>query len=915
MAAASPFSQKNYLIAAKPNTLDFNLNTATPSCTIVLQNISKQRIAWRLQTNSPTRYFISPSCGFLTVNECFPVTISLVSSKRFHERHRFMLTAAVAGEMSKNRKEFWAHPIDFSHLHCVRITPLCAETCKSPVVSPSSVVSPTASTAVSPSGTTTAVSPTMGGAPSSDGRATSPKASAENTKASAESVDQSTTTGSTSSRLDTSGIVNEIRVLVAAKEEMELDKVAATSRQAKIQYAKVMEMLHPQMNTPEDPVIHSPPSLRAPVLGSPTSIAAALHNSPLNPGYGQSPIGCDGENRTSCESPGSAGDGATDAEGRRRQKTCRVCGDHATGYNFNVITCESCKAFFRRNALRPKEFKCPYSEDCDINSVSRRFCQKCRLRKCFSVGMKKEWILNEEQLRRRKNSRLNNMQNQQRVRDHHRQDFQMPDGSMKSLSSPVSVLTSPTGMTLHSPPSRHMMPPIVSPPSVGPSSAFSLLSPTDSSNSDSPPGQNRGGPLGALGHHGSEGYDSALLLQQRLAASRLSQSLGSPQSMLQAAGLQQAAAAAAAAAANRGVSIDPLRNRVMMSIDDYHNLMQMAATSSAVSPLSGLNGDQGSPDYKPNVFSPPMNLSSPLNGMNGLDLGAAQQSVKHEFDEKLKSYLDGAINDELNGSPDLTAVFGNGTRKEEDITQGDRLSYQLNTAELRALDNVREAFSGMDEPLDSGRQRDSFMKTEKSPTDIMNIMDITMRRLVKMAKKLPAFNELSNEGKFALLKGGMVEMLTVRGVTRFDSASNSWKTPVVPSQYTVPVSMFDQLNTDCKDIQKNRFMQFVGALNEELRKNELAISLIMLIVLFSQRENVNSPSDRMLIDKHNRDYSTLLFRYLESLYGEDARKFQEVLPRALGLLHVISDHSITLFMGTVKTEEAEPLPREFFKTD
>ncbi|VDM91636.1 unnamed protein product [Onchocerca ochengi] len=70
-------------------------------------------------------------------------------------------------------------------------------------------------------------------------------------------------------------------------------------------------------------------------------------------------------------------------EARRRQKTCRVCGDHATGYNFNVITCESCKAFFRRNALRPK------------------------------VGMKKEWILNEEQLRRRKNSRLNHMQQQQ----------------------------------------------------------------------------------------------------------------------------------------------------------------------------------------------------------------------------------------------------------------------------------------------------------------------------------------------------------------------------------------------------------------------------------------------------------------------------------------------------------------------
>lgn len=32
---------------------------------------------------------------------------------------------------------------------------------------------------------------------------------------------------------------------------------------------------------------------------------------------------------------------------------CRICGDIARGLNFDVITCMSCKAFFRRNALRP----------------------------------------------------------------------------------------------------------------------------------------------------------------------------------------------------------------------------------------------------------------------------------------------------------------------------------------------------------------------------------------------------------------------------------------------------------------------------------------------------------------------------------------------------------------------------------
>ena len=35
-------------------------------------------------------------------------------------------------------------------------------------------------------------------------------------------------------------------------------------------------------------------------------------------------------------------------------KICGVCGDKALGYNFNALTCESCKAFFRRNALRTK---------------------------------------------------------------------------------------------------------------------------------------------------------------------------------------------------------------------------------------------------------------------------------------------------------------------------------------------------------------------------------------------------------------------------------------------------------------------------------------------------------------------------------------------------------------------------------
>lgn len=77
-------------------------------------------------------------------------------------------------------------------------------------------------------------------------------------------------------------------------------------------------------------------------------------------------------------------------------KLCMVCGDKALGYNFNAVTCESCKAFFRRNALSSKDFTCPFNEICEITVITRRFCQKCRLEKCFTIGMRKEYIMSEE---------------------------------------------------------------------------------------------------------------------------------------------------------------------------------------------------------------------------------------------------------------------------------------------------------------------------------------------------------------------------------------------------------------------------------------------------------------------------------------------------------------------------------------
>ncbi|CAG2101778.1 unnamed protein product [Medioppia subpectinata] len=73
----------------------------------------------------------------------------------------------------------------------------------------------------------------------------------------------------------------------------------------------------------------------------------------------------------------------------RMSKICDVCGDKGQARNFGVITCSSCKTFFWRYGLKTESWICPSDGKCNINVMTRRMCRKCRLEKCFAVGMKK----------------------------------------------------------------------------------------------------------------------------------------------------------------------------------------------------------------------------------------------------------------------------------------------------------------------------------------------------------------------------------------------------------------------------------------------------------------------------------------------------------------------------------------------
>lgn len=105
---------------------------------------------------------------------------------------------------------------------------------------------------------------------------------------------------------------------------------------------------------------------------------------------------------------GSGGGNGSNSEGcdakkkkgptpRQQEELCLVCGDRASGYHYNALTCEGCKGFFRRSITRNAVYQCKYGNNCEIDMYMRRKCQECRLKKCLTVGMRPECVVPEYQ--------------------------------------------------------------------------------------------------------------------------------------------------------------------------------------------------------------------------------------------------------------------------------------------------------------------------------------------------------------------------------------------------------------------------------------------------------------------------------------------------------------------------------------
>ncbi|XP_077421888.1 progesterone receptor [Vanacampus margaritifer] len=69
------------------------------------------------------------------------------------------------------------------------------------------------------------------------------------------------------------------------------------------------------------------------------------------------------------------------------QRSCVICGDEASGCHYGVLTCGSCKVFFKRAVEGHHSYLCAGRNDCIVDKIRRKNCPACRLRKCYQAGM------------------------------------------------------------------------------------------------------------------------------------------------------------------------------------------------------------------------------------------------------------------------------------------------------------------------------------------------------------------------------------------------------------------------------------------------------------------------------------------------------------------------------------------------
>ncbi|EFP07317.1 hypothetical protein CRE_26516 [Caenorhabditis remanei] len=98
------------LITVNPLNIIIESKSGQIDKTLELKNIYPCRVAFRIQTNGPTRYTVCPNKGFLSIGEKSMIQITMIDGNKYQSNHQFIVQAMPAPGDFADRKLIWKQP-------------------------------------------------------------------------------------------------------------------------------------------------------------------------------------------------------------------------------------------------------------------------------------------------------------------------------------------------------------------------------------------------------------------------------------------------------------------------------------------------------------------------------------------------------------------------------------------------------------------------------------------------------------------------------------------------------------------------------------------------------------------------------------------------------------------------------------
>ena len=198
-------------------------------------------------------------------------------------------------------------------------------------------------------------------------------------------------------------------------------------------------------------------------------------------------------------------------------------------------------------------------------------------------------------------------------------------------------------------------------------------------------------------------------------------------------------------------------------------------------------------------------------------------------------------------------------------------------------------------------------RQEANFSDLVNIAELSVRRVIAMAKQVPAFKALDQVEQIHLLKGGSIELLILRSVITFDKEKQHFLDPT--DHEDTKAMKLEQLQQAENGLGLfDDHMKFVRSLAIDLCADNTMLILLLVISLFSpDRENLEQKAK---VAAEQEKYSSLLKNYLESIYPLHVARvfFPRLLMKLTDIRNLNEEHSQVLLK--VNPEGIQPLMKE-----